>query len=686
MILWQLLISLLFVISAICASEFDVKTKSMEMMTAVPVAVVEKLEDDDYKMIKGPVETMKLTVKTVESLWPDNEDEQILAFSEILNFISLICEKALIHEDKRTFVNNWIGGIFELAQETYTKQVYDADGEFDRATLKNEDEFDNNTFLKHQSYQDILFSSSSEEADSSEKVETVISTDYSEAFEYFDDEINLYGLIKSKMIREEEEEENNWQSDNTSVYSDCKEEIVEHKPSGYSDTEGEEKDGQIVVRESLTLIKGKARRRRTKPIGMMENILTVENLNMAADLMATSTMITDDKEVEGKYEVNEQISISGVPSGIDTSALMEQMQQQVMQQIMAQLAQSNPQLAQYGAIMQDERAKFEAAMDPDGDGLPEITKEGVVQYLKTSAIPKLLNSAIKGKTGIDVLRTLSMVLRSLHEGLGIVEVILKMLLRVTKAVRYYSLCMADIVNEMAREDNLTPIVDLSVPMDTIPKRKKKSGGKMKKLTSMILKKCKSSGSNEDDPEFEMSPFTMGIHAALSKTRDFTSELQKLPSILLLRLIHTIFAELDKRNGIIRVALAGKQHKTLLGMQDDINSAVEHIFEAILAKDEEAYNHLNNITPMMITEILISLISPVQMDPAVIEKHIVEVTKWIKPLMVFMNQESQINMLNYLLTDPEVESSFRKCQGVPDDKTVTVKKFHWTSSKRLMQKK
>lgn len=418
---------------------------------------------------------------------------------------------------------------------------------------------------------------------------------------------------------------------------------------------------------------------------MMRNILNADNLNMATDLMTSMTM---DSNVEGKYRVNEEIIVSeigvNVPTGIDSTAMMAQMQQQIMEQIMAQLAQSNPHLAQYGTILQEERTKFEAAMGGDGEELPEISREGMIQFLKTSALPKLLNSAIKGKSGIDVLRSLSMILRTLNEGLGIFEVILKMLLRVTKAVRYYALCMADVVNEMAREDNMTPIVDLSVSLDSVP-MSKKSGGKMKKMSSKFRKSV--SSLNESEPEHEMSPFTMGIHAALCKARDYTSELQQLPSVILLRLIHTIFAELDKRNGIIRVALGRKQHKTLIGMQEEINSAVEKIFEAIMIKDEEAYYHLQSVTPMMITEILISLISPVKMEPRAIDKHVVEVTTWIKPLMVFMNQESQINMLNYLLTDPEVERSFRKSQGASsDDKRSTMKKFNWTSSKRLINQR
>lgn len=681
MIVWQL-IPLLFV-ATVYASAFDIKSKNMEVIPAVSAAVIDsqKLERVDKVKEIVPYGSMKLAVKVNDT---ENEDEQIFAFRELVNFINFICEKALQREDKRTFADNWIGAIFELAKEAYAKQVYeedsipDSDDEFDRVTLKKGAEaFDYHDTLKYKDYQDILFSSEGE-SDAS----AVLTSNYSGIVADLDDEIDLFALIKSKMVKEEvsDDGKEDWQSDNLSVYSDCKGEIVEHKPS---DDEDEDGSRQNIIRESLRTIKAKGRRR--NPGGMMGSILNAENLNVAADFMTSSMTMDSKTEVNyDNYSGNGQIAsieeITGhVPRVIDSAAMMEQMQQQIMEQIMAQLAQSNPQLAQYGAMFQDEQAKFEAAMDPDGDGKMEISKEGVVQLLKTSAIPKLLNSAIKGKTGIDVLRTLSMILRSLNEGLGIFEVILKILLRVTRAVRYYSLCIADVVYEMAREDNLRPIVDLSVPMDSIPMRKK-SGGKMRKLTSMFGRKCKNAGADGSEAEVEMSPFTMGIHAALSKARDYTAELQKLPPVLLLRLIHTIFAELDKRNGIIRVALARKQHKTLIGMQDEINSAVDHIFQAILATDEEAYAFLHSVTPTMITEILISLISPVKMEPARIEKHVAEVTTWIKPLMVLMNQESQISMLNYLLTDPEVECSFRKSQGVSEAKKAKFKKFSWTSSR------
>lgn len=681
------LISLFFGVAVVYASEFDVKSKRMEIKTAVP------MESDDSRMklklkeLVIPTDSMKLIVKVDESESESpNEDDQIFAFMELMNLITFICEKAALqHEDKRVFTLNWIDAIFELAKETYGKQFYeDSIPDFDnRETLKSKgraEEFDfvETLTLKHQIYQDILFSSEEEESDS--LTENSNETDYSDLIEDIDDETDHFVLMKSKMIRGEisDDEKEDWQSDTISEYSDCKD---EHELDERKHEEEEKYKGQVRVRDdSLRVLKGKSRRRNRGD--MMGSILKPDNLNMAADFM-TSTMTMESK-LEGDYQVNEQIAISG----INSVAMMEQIQQQVMDQIMSKLAESNPQLAQYGLILQDERSKFEAAMGGgDGEDLPKITGKGIVEFLKSSAIPKLLNSTIKGKTGIDVLRTLSMLLRSLNEGLGIFEVILKTLLRVTRAVRYYALCMADIVNEMAREDNLTPIVDLSVPMDSVL-MKKKSGGKMKKLSSMIRKKCKTAenGANDSDTEVEMSPFTMGIHAALSKTHDFTTELQKLPSVLLLRLIHTIFAELEKRNGIIRVALARKQHKTLIGMQEEINFAVEHIFEAIMVKDEGAYSQLQSVNPMMITEILISLISPIKMNPESIEKHISEVTTWIKPLMVIMNQESQINMLNYLLTDPDIESSFRKSQGLHEDKRVNVKKFNWTPSKKLMERK
>ena len=87
------------------------------------------------------------------------------------------------------------------------------------------------------------------------------------------------------------------------------------------------------------------------------------------------------------------------------------------------------------------------------------------------------------------------------------------------------------------------------------------------------------------------------------------------------LIHTILTELDKRNGLVRVALSRKQHKTLIGLQDSVNQAVETIYKAIIHQTPEAADHLVEVPASVFTDILLSLISSVRMEPMKLNSHL-----------------------------------------------------------------
>lgn len=672
MIIWQLiqLISLFPV--ATYASQFESDPKGLKM------AAIDQY-DGRHDLVSN---------EFMESV--NSEEEQIFAYMGLLDIIEFISEEALKRKNKAAFATAWISAIYDMAKETYINQVYedmgtDSNDEFDIEKLKRDQDRILQTGFK-QSFVDIVVSSSSSASPESSDHELEPRNDAGIG------ELNVFDFIKSKVFgegdaaddKDEEKDHKSNQkvtsendnseievSDNEIPAADSKEEPSDRIEAirRSFDSTSEEADQFVVTREPFRDFNEKkdiSHPRARGPRGLLNGN------NIAASLMANAALENPQKEATFQIS-DEAMSMYNEPNcdaiaGFDTATLMDQLQQQIMTQLMAQLAEKHPQAAQLATLAQHERNIFEGAMGNDGDGLPEINQHTVSTCLRTSSLPKLLNSLIKGRTGIDVLKSLAMVLKVLNEALGVAEVVLKMLIRIVKAVRYYSLCISDIVADMAREDNLTPIVDLSVPIDSVPMAKKSGGGgfKMKKLTSMFRKsKMSSSKSKPAAAEHEMSPFTDGIHAALCKLRDYSFDFQKLPPTLLLRLFHTIFAELEKRKGIIRVALTRKKHKTLIALQEEINDAIEAIYAAIKAVDEEAYENLERVNTMIITDILISLISPVKLEPTVVEAHIAQVTSWIKPLMVIMDQDSQLSILNFWLTDPHAEQFFRRSQGIPE---------------------
>lgn len=616
----------------------------------------------------------ELEVVQPVTLTQTTEYEEIKAFSMLLNFIDIICQEGLKQEDKETFALNWMEGLLNFVQEVYIKNSYQeiAFDHFDSETLGPSLDFDRETFM---STGQILFSD-----DSSSEVSDKDLEFRAENIHY----LLMNSLIKAKMNKGCDEKDSDGNEDYSEDFdwdSEQQSFDVATLPIMSNDSD-EEKYGYDSdfdhddVDSIQCRFRVEKKRRGGRGRGRIDGIETSMAISGASSQMIGAAAGFNIAGASTGLNIATGASVTqtlGPQGAFDQAEMMEQLQQQIMSQLMEQLVQQNPQLAQFSSLLQDERGKLTAALGTDVNSLPQLSREGVIDFLRTSALPKLLNSAIKGKTGVDVLKSLAMALRVINEGLGVLEVVLKMILKATRTVRYYTLCTSSIIADMAREDNMTPIVDLSISMDTLPDvaAKKSMISSINKMFRKSLRK--SSVDGDEDSTSSMSPFTLGMQAALSKSRDYTAQFQQLPPTLLLTLIHTIFTELDKRSGIVRSALAGKQHKTLIKMQDRVNKAVETVYRAVIKNTPAAADHLRHVPARVFTDILLSLISPVKLEPVHLDRHLVEVTKWIKPLMTILDQDAQLNILNFLLTDPEAEQVFAKNNG----NCAPVKTFHWS---------
>lgn len=612
-----------------------------------------------------------------------SEYNEVVSFSNLLAYIEIICQEALIHKNQLIAID-LISALYDVAEGIYKEHAY-------KEILSEDEESVNYGTFKSSS--EILVSDSN---DSEEDEDEEFGKESAVIFDFI-------SMLKSKMMKNdphdeevsvEEEEESGYLNEMFETASEDLEHeaivrgenIVEVKEEKRDDEaeESDEEDIEAVPVRHKFVPKGKSKggNRRGGGIGRLVNSNTV---NMAGNMMAASMMTTNYEEEDFETSEASLPPSNSLANPLDNAILMEQLQQQLMSQILGQLTANNPELGQMASILQEERGKLSQVIGVGADGVAQVNQEGMVQFLRTSALPKLLNSAIKGKTGIDVLKSLALLLRVLNEGLGVFEVVLKVLIRVTRTVRYYSLCASSVVADMAREDNLKPIVDLSVSLDSVPefKAKKSTMHRVTKMFTKSLKKASNSGGGAEDPDGPNSPFTLALQAVLSKARDYTVQFHQLPPKLLLALIHTIFSELEKRNGIIRHALARKQHKTLLGLQTSTNEAVEMIYKAIILKDPETGEHLTKVPSMIFTEILISLISTVKMEPAYLESHVTKVTDWVKPFMAILDENAQLSMLNYLLNNPEVEDILlsQQPQEQRQEKKL-IKTFNWSSAKKL----
>ena len=546
-----------------------------------------------------------------------SEYDELVSFANLMETIEIICQEALDRQDISIAIK-WLTGLYNVAGEIYGSVVVDSDEiipKFGQMTM-----------------------------DSILKV-------------YKEEYLNTVSMIKGKMMKSDESEDLSFQDcfEGDSTASEYprirtreqsngmeKEQFIvddeEEKPSANSSSDENEEDGD---QDELSITQSYQKKKRRGGDRHRRGI----SLNVSED-----------------------------PASLNIE-MIDQMKQELMTQVISQLTAKYPELGQIASVLQNEREGITAAMRTDEDG--SLNLEAVTQFLRTSALPKLFNSALKGKTGVDVLKSLAMVLRVLDEGLGIFEVILKMLIKITRTVRYYTLCTSSIVADMAREDNMKPIVDLSVSVDSVPEIQAKRST-VKRLTKFFNKGIKKASFSNEESGTPSDPFSIAIHAALSKSRDYTSQFQKLPPKLLLALIHTIFSELEKRNGIVRVSLARKKHKTLMGLQESVHEAIEMIYKAILMKDPLCEDALSNLPSTIFAEILICLISSVKMEPSKLESHISKVTAWIKPLMSILDEDTQLSMLNFLLTDPDAETFL--CKSQSSSNTIPVKKYNWIGKK------
>lgn len=578
-------------------------------------------------------ETSRAVVSTDYS-----DPEQEVAFWGLLDVIDMICGKALhipSEEGKQKFLVLWFDVLYTLAREMRAEQDYAA-----QPTV---------SFIK---------------------LRGILPFDVEDSMMIQDIDM----MSKSKMMKEDDEEEDN----DSGYYADDFE------------SDGSEMYGPPPSSPLIRHLLDQFERKRS--ISSDGGDSEEEKSNGTESTVESSPALRFRLARKAPDYRSAAVSSERTSAAIDLTALEQQMQDRIMEQLMGRLGEMRPEQifgAAAGAggcqLIESERALLQAAMEVDSNGLPTMDKESLLRYIKTSALPKLINSVVKGKTGVDVLKSLALGLKVFNEVIGIVEVILKMLLKTTKMVRFYSLSAAEIVAEMAREDDMHPTVDLSVSLLKVREKATASEAPTTKFRGIVkalkngFKKIELTTKHED----ENDPFSQSIQAALGKARDFTEEFNKLPDELMLRILHTIFAELHKRDGVIRLALAAKKHKTLLGLQNSVTFAIDQVYEAITDAFPDASESLKLVPSTCFTDILISLISPIKMDPVNLSAHLTQVTAWIKPMLAILDQEAQLNLLKYLLTDPNAQSALLLAQGLsPSPQTQHEphqKKFNWSLS-------
>lgn len=329
---------------------------------------------------------------------------------------------------------------------------------------------------------------------------------------------------------------------------------------------------------------------------------------------------------------------------------LEALVMQKLTEIMQSHRQTNPQVGQALNLYQSEKDKLEAALGDDS--LPEMSQASLLAYLRTSSLPRLVNNAIKGKFGIDVLESLALALKVINEGLGAVEVILKLLIKTVQMIRYYTLHAAEFVASMS-EDHSKPIGD-SVTL--APLEKKTKFGCIKKM-------FKGAFSTVTTPKTD--PTSAGIGLALRKAREYAPQINSLPGAILLRIFHTIINEMDRSKGAIRNALASKTDKTVSGLKSRLDVAMNRIYEAVRTSDPLSPEYLDKVPHVIFSEILMEFVSPLKLSPTVIVKAITDTTKWLKPILAATSDEIQINILTFILSDSEAEDTIKLAGTVPE---------------------
>lgn len=619
--------------------------------------------------------------------------DELMSFCNVMSFVELICLESLKQKNPKAFSAAWIEGLTRFVQEIYVQN-----------SIK-EDQFDEETFFTGENYDAETLNPGKEDFDEAtlkSNYQILLSDDDLETEKSFMNTFDplsgiLNSLIKAKMVKDLEEDQYSEDFEQTSEQG---EEIKEYKMqfdeiSNSSEDEKSDDDDHDLHDNFKHVALGlkKKHKGRKFPKGVYADLLDYNDLNLQASCEVEDSSIgMNPNEGEMMASTANIPGIQGISVGgsngdisLDQAVLIEQIQQQVMDKFMEQLSNRHPELANFTSLLQSEREKLTAVIPQDENGIPQMSAEAIFQYLRTSALPKLINSGIKGKTGIDLLKSLSMALRVINEGLGIFETILRVLITTTRKIRHYTVFFASVVADMAREDNMAPLVDLSVSVEAVPEvaAKKSMTHGMNKMFRRSIKKTSldlSQIEEEDEDIYHLKdPFTLGMQAALSKARDYTSELNELPRGLLLTIIHTIFTQLEKRDGIVRKSLTKKEHQTLIGLQTTVNKAIEAVYKAVSISNSDAAGNLSKAPHTIFTDILLSLISTVKMDPATINNHIDKVIKWIKPLMSIFDEDSQLNILNFLLNDSEAEQIFAKSNGLTLNKPV--KRFNWSSRRK-----
>lgn len=648
------------------------------------VATIQDLDIDDlnvkFNSKKKQQELGEYPFRTIEryarmteevSLDSNRHEEALQALFGLMIFIEAVCKKALEREGGAEYASTWLSAIDILTNEAETTCSSDSETGlwYDRLFLKR-----TITFGKHTK-------TSESDSDSSSSSGDYVVNIYGAT--------DLDGFSKSKMFKGEANESGD---DNYSIsgdeesinrpYYDMNEDEdekeyhceldVEHKAgSSVSSEENDKDDGPVRQQVNFAEFKRRHRTRRPEP--------DVNNN-------------TEDSKESDVYNVNSNLKAAiGVSSNMiantSNDGMIEKMKEELLVQIMAQLqaqgVQSQGQGQNRNTQVQTGQQTLQFVQDgsklaADISDLPEMSRETVIEILRTSAIPKLLNSLIKDRFGVDVLKSLSMLLRVLNESLGSFEIILKLLIKLTRTVRFYVLLSSKVVAEMAQENNAKPLVDLSVPMPTDSlstcRRKKKRFG-LGGVTKMFQKGLKSAAGGQDHEEAD--PFSLSIEAAVSSANGYKSNFQEMPPFKLLKLFHTVFAQLEKRDGVIRVALTRKKHETLYNLQISITEAIKNIYEAVIVNDPNYLEPLKKLKPEIFTDIIMSLISSVDLNQLKLDEHIMHVTEPIKLLMSVLDQDAQLKILNSIFED---ESEIIDSMFTGKKRAVRAKQaIHWTSS-------
>ncbi len=339
-------------------------------------------------------------------------------------------------------------------------------------------------------------------------------------------------------------------------------------------------------------------------------------------------------------------------------------QQTNQQELLRQLLSQNSLSTNANPATSNQSAQMTALLSRMGENqLPELSGPSLVSYVKKSSLPRLLNSLIKARFGVDVLKSLGQVLKVLNEVLGAVEVVLRTILRLIQFVRYYCLQAAQFVTELSKEE-VSLQDDHSVPLRSIQQLPVNKGAEM--LSSGLTALTG-----------PVNPFQAGLQGAVRKAQERGELLRQLPGPLLLTILHTSFIQLSSSKGVI-VSAMGKKHSSFGEMNSAATQAFIHIYESITAADPTAVKYLDQCPVSVFAEILVSFLMPARNTVTGVNKQLGELVKFLKPMLAVTGSEAQLSMLAYLLAEEDV---VRLIQIAPESKSYFSKlsqKMKWLS--------